>query len=355
MSAPAPPPFWDPEADDVLLCRAVRDETHDVRTFVLGAPEPRLFHFQPGQFLTVEAALPGGPASRCYTLASAPTRPHCVSITVKRAPGGPVSNWLHDTLRPGMRLRATGPLGTFTCAGRPAGRSLYLSAGSGITPLMSMARAHDDLASPEDIVFVHCARSPADIIFRQELDLLARRPGFRLATVCERDAPAERWHGLAGRLSLPMLRLAAPDLAAREVYLCGPAPFMAAARAMLAEAGCDPARRHEESFDFAALGSEAPEAAATEAPGDGGHSVTFTKSGRTIRCGPGARILDAARAAGLRLPSSCGKGVCGTCKSRLVSGAVDMRHGGGIRQREIDAGLILICCARPRGDLVIEW
>ena len=352
---PAPPRFWNPEADDVLVCLAVQDETPNVKTFVLAAPEPRLFHFRPGQFLTVEVPLPGGPVSRCYTVASAPTRPSRVSITVKMAPDGPVSKWLHDMFRPGMRLRVAGPLGDFTCADRPVGRSLYLSAGSGITPLMSMARSHDDLASQEDIVFVHCARSPADVIFRQELALLARRPGFRLALVCGRDAPGERWHGLTGRLSLPMLQLIAPDMAAREVYTCGPAPFMAAVRAMLAEAACDPARYHEESFDFGALTAATPAAATAEQTLDAsGYSIAFTKSGRSIRCSADTHILDAARAAGLRLPFSCAKGVCGTCKCRLISGEVDMQHGGGIRQREIAAGQILICCARPRGDLVID-
>jgi ferredoxin-NADP reductase len=253
-----------------------------------------------------------------------------------------------------MRLQALGPMGEFTCLPRVGQKYLFLTGGSGITPLMSMARAHDDLAGGADIAFVHNARSPADIIFRRELDLLAsRHPGFRVTAICETDSPDERWGGFRGRLSLPMLRLIAPDFIEREIFTCGPAPYMAAVRAMLAEAGFHMAHYHEESFDFATLtglsmADPAP-AVATE-----GFRVEFTKSGQMVICDAETTVLDAARAAGLRLPSSCTKGLCGTCKSRMVSGQVEMNHAGGIRQREIDQGMVLLCCSRPRADLVID-
>jgi ferredoxin len=82
--------------------------------------------------------------------------------------------------------------------------------------------------------------------------------------------------------------------------------------------------------------------------------VEFKRSAVTVACDADTNIWHAARAAGLKLPSSCLQGICGTCKSPLVSGSVDMKHGGGIRQREIDRGLILICCSRPTSDLVID-
>lgn len=313
---------WDTETDDVLICRQIRTETHDVKTFVFSAPEPRLFHFLPGQFLTWEFEIGGRRINRCYTIASSPTRPRVISITVKHVPGGAVSPWLHATLRPGMAVRAVGPMGDFTCAAH-APKYLFLSGGSGVTPLMSMARSHDDLASEADIVFVHNARSPADIIFRAELAELARhRPGFRFAPVCETDSPGEPWHGLRGRLSLPMLRLLAPDFADRAIFTCGPAPYMAAVRAMLREAGFDMARYHEESFDFATLNAAGVMEAVVPAAPSAGFRVTLSTSGRDIVCDADTTILDAALAAGLRLPSSCTKGLCGTCKSRMISGAV---------------------------------
>ena len=360
---------WDAEADDTLVCLAVRRETHDVKTFVLAAPEPRRYAYAPGQFLTFAFEIGGETVPRCYTLSSAPTRPHAVSITVKRVPGGPVSNWLHDTLKPGDTVRALGPMGEFTCFAHPAPKYLLLSGGSGVTPMMAMARTFHDLGESRDVAFVHSARTPADIVFRGELETMARLdPAFRLHAICEADAPDEVWDGPKGRLSPEILREAVPDFLEREVFVCGPAPYMAAVRAMLSEADFDMARHHEESFDFGAL-PEADRAAAAQAeqaldaegqdqplaaPVTRTFRVEFAKTRRVLDCPEDSTVLDAARRAGIRLPSSCAKGLCGTCKSKVTSGTVAMAHAGGIRQREIDAGMALLCCSKPTSDLVVE-
>ncbi len=360
----APAPWWDPDTDDRLVCSATWEETHDVRTFLFVAPEPRRFAYAAGQFVTFTLPIhqDGEPVSRCYTLASSPTRPDTVSITVKRVPGGPASNWLHDNLRPGVSLPAAGPMGDFTNAASSAKAFLFLSGGSGITPLMAMARRACDLALDHDIVFVPSARTPDDLVFRDELMLMAHRnPRFRPIAVCEGDGRFERWTGYRGRLSLAMLRSIVPDFSHYETYCCGPSPYMAAVRALLVEGGYDMARYHQESFDFADLAAAEP-ALATEviaaeeeqAPSVPTYQISFAKSGRVIECAADTTVLDAARRAGLRLPSSCTKGVCGTCKSKLVSGSVDMKAAGGIRQREIDAGMVLLCCSRPTADLVVE-
>lgn len=358
----AAPAAWNAEEDDILVCRAVRDETHDVRTFVLAPRSPQRFAYRPGQFLTFSFEIDGETIHRCYTVSSAPTRPDVVSITVKRVTNGPVSNWLHDNLKRGSSVRAVGPMGDFSCFEHPAAKYLFLSGGSGVTPMMSMARTFHDLAEPRDLAFLHSARTPADIVFRAELELMANRdPAFRFIPVCERDGPAERWHGLTGRLSLPMLELAVPDFRAREIFVCGPAPYMAAVRALLGETGFDMARHHEESFDFEALSGGEQDAAREaeqtldEAPADvRTFRVEFAKTRRAVDCPENMTVLEAARKAGMRLPSSCTKGLCGTCKSKLTSGTVSMQHAGGIRQREIDAGMVLLCCSKPTSDLVVE-
>lgn len=348
-------PEWDPERDDSLVCVAVHDETHDVKTFTFAAEPARRFRFLPGQFLTFTFATNAGEVSRCYTIASPPTRPDRVQITSKRVPGGELTPWLHAAVRPGTRVSVRGPSGDFSHALHPAEKYLFLSGGSGITPLFSMARGMADLGQMADVLFVHSARSPADIIFRAEQALLAaRHPGFRAVAICEADAPSDSWPGYRGRLSLPMLRLMAPDLAEREIFCCGPAPYMAAVRAMLTEAALPMHRYHQESFDFATLAAEEPKTAEAAPATPAGFRVELTRSKRTIDCGAETFVLDAARAAGLRLPSSCTKGMCSTCKSKLLSGRVDMHHQGGIRQREIDMGYVLICCSKPLSDLVID-
>jgi ferredoxin-NADP reductase len=341
---------------------AVVPETHDITTFMFAAPAPRLFRFIPGQFLTFSFDIDGETVHRCYTVASSPTRPDLVSITVKRVPGGPVSNWLHDTLVPGAVVRATGPMGEFSSwlAGGP--KFLYLAGGVGLTPLMSMSRAGHDLAVSRDVVFVNAVRSPADIAFRREFETMARaRPGFRIVHLVEHLQPEPEWAGFQGRLSRPFLEHLVPDLKERDVFCCGPSPFMSAARQILGELGYDMARYREESFKFEELSTServASELAAAVVDSDSiaapSFTVRFTKSNRELEVRADETVLAAARAAGMRLPSSCTKGLCGTCKSRKLEGEVDMRHGGGIRQREIDQGLVLLCCSKPRSDLVIE-
>lgn len=353
LAAP-PPAVWNSDRDDTLRCVQVRQETHDVKTFVLSAGGPRHFRYLPGQFITLELDIGGRKVNRCYTLSSTPTRPDLVSITVKRVPGGPVSNWLHDHLCVGMTLGAIGPSGEFSCFHHaPAPRYLFLSGGSGITPLMSMTRALHDLGSQADIVFTHCARSPVDLIFPEELTLMARNMAkLRLAMVCEQHAPGSAYAGHLGRMDAARLAHIAPDFMARDIYTCGPAPFMAAIRQLLSVAGYDMTRYREESFSFAAptLPEPAPQADGASAV----HSIVLQTSGQTFSCRSDQTLLQAAQAAGLRLPSSCSNGVCGTCKTRKKSGEVEMKHNGGIRPREVDQGWILPCCSKPLSDVALE-
>ncbi|MEQ1577651.1 MAG: FAD-binding oxidoreductase [Hyphomicrobium sp.] len=361
----APPAKWNPDTDETLICCHVRDETHDVKSFLLRTQKPHLFRYRPGQFITLELEIDGATINRCYTMSSAPTRPDTLSITVKRQPGGIISNWLHDNLKPGVEIKALGPAGEFTCAQHPSEKYLFLSGGSGVTPLMSMARTHYDLGEDKDIVFVHSARSPRDIIFRRELAAIEQgMPHFHAVFICERPSEGDPWDGHTGYLTLPVLRQIARDFMHREVFCCGPEAYMTAVRTLLKDAGFDMARYHEESFSFgqhvaavAKPSAEVPASNAAAAPAanvEGSFKIEFTKSGQTIMCGPDQFILDAAKAAGMRLPFSCAKGMCGTCKSKKISGEVVMTHQGGIRQREIDQGMFLPCCSKPLSDVVLE-
>lgn len=358
----APPAWGGPDAP-TLVCRQVQEITHDVRTFLFAPAEPALFHHEPGQFVTLRVRVDGRDVRRCYTISTPPTRPHLLGITVKRQPGGLVSNWLHDTMAPGRTLHAEGPFGDFTTTRHPSAKYLFLSAGSGITPVMSMTRTLYDLGSAADVVFVHSARTPSDVIFRRELETIASTvPTVRVVPVCERDGPTEAWGGLRGLLTVEMLHLLAPDLAERVVFCCGPAPYRAAVRRMLGEVGFDLRHHHEESFATTDPATDpVPDGPAGDDPADRTphpatrtHTVEFVRSGRRFPCAEDQNVLDAAHAAGLSPPSSCGQGMCGTCTSTMTTGSVDMRHRGGIRPREIARNRILLCCATPRSDLTID-
>ncbi|GGX29515.1 hypothetical protein [Streptomyces lomondensis] len=180
-------------------------------------------------------------------------------------------------------MRAHGPLGEFTTARHPASKYLFLSGGVGVTPSMAMARTLYDLADPADVVFVHSARSPRDIVFRHELDLIAATaPNIRVVHVCEEVRPYEPWGGYRGRLTIETLRQVAPDFLEREVFTCGPAPYMAAVRRMLSDAGLDMDHYHEESFTFEI--PTTPSDAATATATGSGFKVEFTRSDRTSTC-----------------------------------------------------------------------
>jgi len=339
-----------------IECLSVVDETHDVKTFTFLCPDYPALAYEPGQFLTVSPVIDGQSVSRCYTLSSTPTRPFTFSITVKRVAGGVVSNWLHDNLRAGGALAASGPAGIFTPVAGAARKLLYLSAGSGVTPLMAMTRAAADLHADLDIVFVHSARTPKDIIFRSELARLEGSMGqMRTLFFCESKGDEAHWSGPIGRLSHEALQRQIPDFMEREVFTCGPKGYMDAVKTLLEGAGFDLARYHQESFDISA---EAPLPAPAPGSDAGQTQDTFTvrlaRSGKTFTMSAEQTVLAAAKKAGAIVPSSCSQGVCGTCKTAVLEGSVEMKHNGGIRQREIDKGLRLLCCSRPTSDLLID-
>jgi 3-phenylpropionate/trans-cinnamate dioxygenase ferredoxin reductase subunit len=332
-----------------LVCRAAWDETKDVRTFLLASEAGDRIDFDPGQFMTFRMQIDGETVERCYSLSSSAAVAGTVAITVKRKPGGRMSGRLHADLRPGGRIDAFGPAGRFGLGGGTDGaRLLLVSAGSGVTPIASILRTAADLGRDLDVVCVHAARTPADVIFADDFAGLKRRlPRLRVLLAASR--PDDGWPGLRGRLDDGLVR-AVPDLAARRVLCCGPEGFMATVRGIVSAVGVPDAAYLEESFNFDAI-DEPPPVVAASAPA---RRITFARSGRSFDCAPGQSILQAAKAAGVPMPSSCAKGMCGTCKSRKLSGSVTMKHQGGIRQREIDAGLILPCSSRPDTDVTLD-
>lgn len=346
---------WNSGEQKTLQCCAVRQETHDVKTFIFRCADFSALSFEPGQFITISPIIAGQTVARCYTVSSSPTRPFAFSITVKRVPGGAVSNWLHDNLNPGDTLRASGPTGSFTPVGHPAKKLLYLSAGSGVTPLMSMTRAVYDMAANLDIVFIHSARTPVDIIFHEELlGMQASMPGLRVISICEGLGDTTGWQQPIGRLDLLLLHQQVPDFRDREIFTCGPQGYMEAVKSLLKEGEFDFEHYHQESFDISVLSEEPLNEQIPSLDQQDVFTVTLARSGKTFSMPGSQTVLAAAKKAGAIVPSSCSQGVCGTCKTTLLKGTVEMNHNGGIRQREIDKGLRLLCCSKPTSDLVVD-
>lgn len=349
----------------LVRCVKVIQETWDVRTFCFMAEQPVLFFFKPGQFVTLELEIDGEQVMRSYTISSSPSVPYSFSITVKRMPGGKVSNWLHDHLKVNDELAVHGPVGNFNAIDYPAEKILMLSGGVGITPLMSMARWFFDTNAAVDLEFVHSARTPQDIIFHRELaHMFSRIPEFKLHIICERsDELGEAWSGFRGYLSQAMLELMTPDFMDREIFCCGPTPYMNAVKNLLQNSGFDMSRYHEESFGATPVDvqeevlelAEQAEAEAEELDVAEMISVEFSTTGKSVRIQPGETVHNAAAKLGLHIPKACGMGICGTCRVPLTSGRVEMEHNGGITEEDEAEGYILSCCSKPLGNVVVSY
>jgi len=372
-----------------VRCMKVIPETHDVKTFRFAADPPVLFSHKPGQFLTLDLNIEGKRVVRSYTISSPPTSSHLLDITVKRVPDGLVSNYLHDHVRAGDRLTVTNCGGKFNCWDIPARKILFISGGSGITPCMSMTRWLRDTESDCDIVFLHSARTPKDIIFRRELELIdAQRENFRLFITCSNSPYGESWPGSIGRISAELLQMICPDLMERVVFTCGPQPFMAATRSLLDSLGFPRSSYHEESFGGRKASPAASAAAASaspaparltpikqpvEKPPDPGEvkrdlappenvpipsgkrfNIAFSASGKELICGSDELILEFAERNGIEIPSSCRAGSCGTCKTRKQSGSVETDCTDGLTEGEKMDGYILVCVSRPTSAVVLE-
>jgi len=332
----------------LLRCIGVIAETHDVKTFQFTADPPKLFLYNPGQFVSLDLTINGKAVRRSYTISSSPSRPHVLSITVKRVPEGLVSNWLHDNLQTGDELFAQGPNGTFSCIGDDSQKLLFISAGSGITPVMSMARWLHDTAARRQVQFIHWARKPEDFIFGEELRLFENcMLHFDLSFVCTRTSGPAEWPGETGRLSLAKLKALCPDYLERSVYCCGPGEFMSGAQQVFANSGLRASRYHQESF-----GQASP-----QPTGQGsGREVTivFTESKKQITCRDTDVILDVANQNGIDVEWSCRAGQCGTCKAVLRSGDVTQDVTDGLTDDDAAEGYILTCQAFAKSQIEIE-
>lgn len=332
----APSPWFEAQ------CVSVETLGVDSKAFRFTSDAPALARYRPGQFVTIEVEIDGRRLCRSYTLSSTPTRPDSFEISIKRVADGPFSNWICDQLQVGDTLRMSGPFGEFSCAPKPAKKLLLLSAGSGITPMLSMARWIADTHADVGIVFLHVARSRAELMFGLELKRLARKhPNLQLRLSLTQEPADSTWRGSRGRLSDALLRRSASDLAQRAVYLCGPQGFMDSARELLLAAGLPPTQLHVESF---AIGGALD--------GSGGE-VRFAESAKSLTASGSESLLDLAEAAGITIPSACRTGHCGECKVRCVEGKVSMTNCDGLSTEEIADSYVLTCVAAANGDVTL--
>lgn len=334
--------------EDRLCCLAATREAPGVKTFRLAPESGAPIRFHAGQFVTLGLPLPGGTVWRCFTIASSPLQAEAIDLTIKAQGGTGTLNasataWMHEVLQAGMALQAMPPAGPFCLMHPPETPLLLISAGSGATPMASIARFLRDIGDRTPVHYLHLARSEADFLFKPEIEAIAQALGsWKLDWLTS----------ASGRPTAATFARLTPDLATREIFCCGPAGFMAAVEEAHAKAGGPAGRFRKEAF----VPIPIPELAPAESPGTSAarFRLRFEPSGKETEAAPEETVLAVAGRLGIAIPYACGDGICGTCRIAKMSGAVEMTHQGGIEDEEVAAGDILACCSYPRSNLVLK-
>ncbi|MFD9887722.1 2Fe-2S iron-sulfur cluster-binding protein [Amycolatopsis sp. NPDC059027] len=327
-------------------------ETADARSIVFEIPaeHANAFAYTAGQFLTLR--IPSertGSVARCYSLSSAPHE-NRVQVTVKRTAEGYGSNWVCDELRPGMRIEVLAPSGIFS-PGSLDEDFLLFAGGSGITPVISILKTALEHGSGR-VVLVYANRDERSVIFAHELAGLAARYADRLTVL----------HWLESVQGLPtadQLRSLVAPYRSHEAFLCGPAPFMDAARQALSALDVPRNRVHVEKFSSLAgnpFEVTEPEPAPADASDDSDEparlTVTLDGETREMSWPRRRKLLDHLLEQGLDAPYSCREGQCSACACRLVSGEVKMLENQVLDADDIADGIVLGCQSLPLTDEV---
>lgn len=287
-----------------------------------------------GQWVRVGVDVDGVLHRRSYSLTAPPRPDGTVSITVSPQRDGLVSGVLVRA-RPGDLLRIDQAAGEFVLPAGPSRPLLMVTGGSGITPVMGMLRELAARGELPDVVLVHAARTPDDVIFRDEMRALAAaHPRFRLV---------EHHSATSGRLTAEGLCALVPDWRARETWACGPAGLLDAVEEHWAASGV-PHLLHTERFR--------PKLAVPGDPAGGGGAVTFSRSGTTVAADGATPLLDAGEAAGVLLPSGCRMGICFTCVVPLRTGRVRDLRTGRVHGEEGD--LVQTCVSAAAGTCEVD-
>lgn len=345
-----------------LKVKEVVKETADAISIHFEQPESGNIQYKSGQFFTVIATINGQEVRRAYSLCSSPYTDANPAVAVKRVEGGLMSNYLNDNLQAGDEVKLMEPIGNFTTEFNASNkRHLVLFAGgSGITPLISIAKSALD-QEPETVVsLIYANRNTSSIIFKTQLeDLLSSAEGrFQLIHVLEYAPEGMDCH--TGWLTESVIKEALDKLPQHpadktEYFMCGPGPMMSIVESGLSNLGIANGQVYKESFTKSldakedATGAEADEIIARE--------VTIIYDGDEFKytVEPNETILEKGLEEDIDLPFSCQSGLCTACRGRCVSGKVKMDEDEGLSEAELNEGYVLPCVSHPlTDDVVIE-
>ena len=346
------------EGFTTLVVESVEPLTSDsvAVTFALPDELAPAFAFRPGQHLTLRRVIGDQDLRRTYSVCSSAAG-GALRVAVKRLEGGLFSTWATGELRAGDELEVLPPAGRFGPVLDPSRELRYglIAAGSGITPVLSIAASVLDVEPRSEVVLLYGNRTQRDVMFLEELADLKDRWGARLQVVHVLSREEQGSELLSGRLDRDRLQRLLTSLvpvdSVDEWYLCGPFGMVTEGRAVLLEAGADASRVHVELFHADAP----PPRVRTAGPVGDAATVTVVLHGRSSTLAlqrDGDSVLDAVLAVRPDAPYACKGGVCGTCRARVVSGAVEMDVNYALEPDELAAGVVLTCQSHPTTDEV---
>lgn len=325
-----------------LTLLEIRRETGDTTTLRFLLPENTL-NARPGQFLTFDWTVNGKTLPRSYSLSSSPLRTNDVEITVKEQ--GVVSTFLNREALQGMTVKAHGPFGRFYFDEKRDHSLVMFAAGSGITPMMSMLRHIEGVASDTEVTLFYAFRTERDVIFREELQRLQKQlPRFRWLGVASR--PGSQWRGPRGHLNRALIAEHLGQADGQTFFVCGPPGFMRSMEEILISLKVPADKILKERFMIDATLPASLDASIC--------NVIFSKSGRQYACTSADTLLTIAERHGIEVASNCRVGQCGSCATRVLDGDVEMETEEGLDPVLRSQGYRLLCVGRARGTVTLE-
>lgn len=340
--------------DIMQVVRVIR-ETADTVSLVMSRQDKHTIQFVPGMFYTVIATIDGVEYRRAYSISSASTEAHTVTITIKRVQDGLVSNWINDHVLEGTLLRVFGPSGTFVLLPDSTQKRhiLLIGGGSGITPLMSICKSVLAIESESTIHLLYGNRSKEEAIFFDEFKRLQKQYSDRLTIRHVLETPAAGWKGGKGRLDRSTFaqeldHLATLNINDSAVYMCGPEPMMEGVRAELLSRGMLAKHIHQERFTPAPTHKNA----LSYAP----QALIIHVNGKTWKgqSKPSETLLESGLALSADMQFSCTMGGCGRCRIKILQGDVEMDEPNCLTAEEHTARYALSCITRPLSAVEFE-
>lgn len=344
-----------------LKIAGIRRETDDTVSVAFEIPEDlnASYAYKPGQYLTLRTTIDGEDLRRSYSLCSAPYENEW-RVAIKKVDEGKFSSFANLVLKAGDELQVMTPMGNFTAELDPASSKNYVlfAAGSGITPVFSLAKAILREEPQSNVTLFYGNKGFASIIFREEIEALKNLhlDRFRVVHILSRESLGNQIQkgridaDKCGKLNKAFLN----GLETDAVYVCGPEEMIHAVKDTFTAAGLEPSKIHFELFGAAPVKKDPDLNLPKEQTVDS--NVTVILDGDVYELAlqsDGENILDAATRAGADLPYACKGGVCCTCKAKILEGSARMDVNYALEKDEVEAGYILTCQAHPTSEKLV--